>query len=224
MSKINKDCAYFFAQASHDLRQPLQALILYLDLFDTSELSPKQKILWQKILKTTDNLKNLFTNILDFSKTELGSIKVHKTNMNIGILLNDLVQEYRTLSKTKKIIFEYNICDCKIYTDYILLERILRNLLNNAFKFTKSRINLTCKETNKYIYISISDDGMGIDSSDLPNIFNEFYQGHNTYKLNNDGAGLGLTIVKKFTDILNIKISISSTINIGSCFTLKLKK
>jgi len=59
MKKINKNCAYFLAQASHDLRQPLQALMLYLDLFDTDELSPKQKNLWDKILKTTGNLKLL---------------------------------------------------------------------------------------------------------------------------------------------------------------------
>ena len=103
MRKINKNCASFIAQASHDLRQPLQALMIYLDLFDVSELSVKQKKLWEKIVTTTENLNFLLGSILDFSKIEFGNVKVNKQEVNMEILLNNLFYEYDTLAKIKKI-------------------------------------------------------------------------------------------------------------------------
>lgn len=224
MKKINKNCAVFLAQASHDLRQPLQALILYLDLFDTSDLSPKQKQLWGKILKTTGSLKVLLNNILDFSKIEFGDIKVKKETFNIGDLLNNLAQEYKIIAESKKINFEYNTCNACINTDAILTERILRNLLSNAVKFTQDKIKISCQENINNVIINIKDNGVGIDKDELPNIFDEFFQGRNAYIFNNDGVGLGLAIVKKIADKLNIKINVYSTINKGTRFKIMFNR
>lgn len=224
MKKISKNCAYFIAQASHDLRQPLQALMLYMDLFDTTELSPKQKKLWDKILKTTGNLKILLSNVLDFSKFEFGDVKMHKSNINIGVLLSDLGQEYKILAESKNLDFEYGICNCSIFTDALLLERILRNLISNAFKFTKNKVSVTCYENQDVVSISIKDNGIGINQDELSFIFDEFYQGSNSDLLNNDGAGLGLAIVKKIANKLEIEINVKSNKNQGSDFTVLLKK
>ena len=224
MKKLDKNCACFLAQASHDLRQPLQALMLYLDLFDTSELSPKQKKLWNKILKTTGSLKILLSNVLDFSKFEFGDIKVNKTNVNMGILLSDLGQEYTMLAEAKNLNFEYSICNCFVYTDAVLLERILRNLIANAFKFTKDKIEVFCKENDTYITIDVKDNGIGIEKDEQSFIFDEFFQGSNACLLNNDGAGLGLAIVKKIADKLEIKISVTSVKNEGANFSVSIKK
>ncbi|MBQ2810702.1 MAG: HAMP domain-containing histidine kinase [Alphaproteobacteria bacterium] len=224
MKKINKNCAYFLAQASHDLRQPLQALMLYLDLFDTDELSPKQKNLWDKILKTTGNLKILLSNVLDFSKFEFGDIKLNKHIVNVGVILSDLGQEYKILAESKNINFEYNICNCSIFTDAVLLERILRNLISNAFKFTKDKVIVSCKENRDNIVIDIQDNGIGIKKDELPLIFDEFYQGSNACFLNNDGAGLGLSIVKKIADKLEIDINVQSAKGKGSNFSILIKK
>ncbi len=224
MHKDNKQCAIFFAQVGHDLRQPLQALMIYLDLFDTNSFSPKQKVLWQKIVKSAGSLKMMLTNVLDFSKVEFGGIKACKHNVNMGILLSDLGQEYVTVAEVKNLDFEYFVCNCFVKTDAVLLERILRNLLSNAFKFAKKKVSMVCKEYTDKIIISVTDDGVGIHQDDMPHIFEEFYQGKNLQVYNNDGTGLGLAIVKKIADILNIKIKVNSTFNEGSVFAITLQK
>ncbi len=223
MRKINKNCASFIAQASHDLRQPLQALMIYLDLFDVSELSVKQKKLWEKIVTTTENLNFLLGSILDFSKIEFGNVKVNKQEVNMEILLNNLFYEYDTLAKIKKIEFQYNVCKAKIISDGVLIERILRNLLSNAFKFTKNKVNVFCKEEKDCIKIIVSDNGKGIKKEEQKNIFDEYYQGDNVCAFNN-GVGLGLSIVKKITSKLNADIEVISALGMGSKFILTLRK
>ena len=99
MRKINKNCACFLAQASHDLRQPLQALMLYLDLFDTHNLSPKQKEVWQKIMQTTSNIKLMLNNVLDFSKFEFGNVKPNKNAVNLEKMLIGLSEEFEVMAK-----------------------------------------------------------------------------------------------------------------------------
>ena len=218
---IDKNCAYFIAQASHDLRQPLQALTIYLDLFETDNLSKKQKNMLKKIVATTQNFNMLLDNMLDVSKAEFGGIKVSKTLVDVENLIKKITQEYQAIAKIQNINFTYNQCDIFCYTDIVLLERILRNLLSNAFKFTKSEVKIECKKQNNITLISVCDNGIGIDKEDLPNIFDEFYQGKNI-DLSNSGVGLGLSIVKKIATAINAKISIVSTLNSGSCFSLEL--
>lgn len=224
MHKNNKQCALFFAQIGHDLRQPLQALMIYLDLFDTNSFSPKQKVLWQKIIKSAGSLKMMLANVLDFSKVEFGNVRVYKQHINLGVFLSDLGEEYKTIAEMKKLDFEYFVCNCSVQTDPILFERILRNLLSNAFKFAKNKISVVCEEEKDKIIISVKDDGVGIDKDDMPHIFEEFYQGKKLQTANNDGAGLGLAIVKKIADILNIKIKVTSTVDVGSVFSVTLYK
>ena len=218
---IDKNCAYFIAQASHDLRQPLHALTIYLDLFETSNLSTKQKNMLKKIMATTKNFNMLLDNILDVSKAEFGGIKVSKTLVDVKNLIKKIAQEYQQIAKIQNINFTYNQCDVFCYTDIVLLERILRNLLSNAFKFTKSEVKVECKKQNNITLISVCDNGIGIDQEDLPNIFDEFYQGKNIDSSNN-GVGLGLSIVKKIATAINAKIHIVSTLGSGSCFSLEL--
>ena len=201
---IDKNCAYFIAQASHDLRQPLHALTIYLDLFETSNLSTKQKNMLKKIMATTKNFNMLLDNILDVSKAEFGGIKVSKTLVDVKNLIKKIAQEYQPIAKIQNINFTYNQCDVFCYTDIVLLERILRNLLSNAFKFTKSEVRVECKKQNNITLISVCDNGIGIDQEDLPNIFDEFYQGKNIDSSNN-GVGLGLSIVKKLPLQLMLK-------------------
>ncbi len=218
---IDKNCAYFIAQASHDLRQPLQALTIYLDLFETSNLSKKQKNMLKKIMATTQNFNMLLDNMLDVSKAEFGGIKVSKTLVDVENLIKKIAQEYQPIAKIQNINFTYNQCDVFCYTDIVLLERILRNLLSNAFKFTKSEVKLECKKQNNITLINVCDNGIGIDQEDLPNIFDEFYQGKNIDSSNN-GVGLGLSIVKKIATAINAKINVVSTSSSGSCFSLEL--
>ena len=223
MKKINKNCAKFLAQASHDLRQPLQTLMIYIDLFDTSRLSSKQRNLWEKIVNATENLNFLLGSILDFSKLEFCNIKVKKQTLNLKTLLENLFKEYEILAKVKKIDFTYNLCSATVISDPVLIERILRNLLSNAFKFTTNKVRIVCEIDDDNVKIAVSDNGKGIKQEEQKNIFNEYYQGQYESGFNK-GVGLGLAIVKKLTAKLNADIEVQSSLGIGSKFTLILNK
>lgn len=222
--QLNKEKSYFLAQASHDLRQPLHALSMYLDLFCTNNLTTSQRNLWKKINLTAESLKSLLNNVLDLSRLDYGSTSVKRAKFNIGMLLSDLGREFSSFAECKKISFEYSVCNCKINSDAFLVERILRNLLSNAFKFATAKVAINCRETAHDIQISIEDDGQGISLEDQKHIFEEFFRGQNSYDQMADGAGLGLAIVKKISTLLHAEIKVRSNPEHGSTFTLVLPK
>lgn len=222
--KLNKDKSFFLAQASHDLRQPMQALSLYLDLMCPDNFNQTQQKIWQKINDTAENLKSLLNNVLDLSKLDYGGTKVNKNNFNIGLLLSDLGREFYDIAECKSLIFEYSICNCQIFSDAFLVERVLRNLLSNAFKFAREKVEIYCHESKDRVEISVCDDGDGITLEEQKHIFDEFYRGKNSYENKIDGAGLGLTIVKKIMALLDSEIKIESDPGRGSRFFFTLPK
>ncbi len=222
MARADKEKSYFLAQASHDLRQPLQALLLFMDLFETGNLSDEQLKIWQKICQTTENLKNLLNNVLDLSKLQYGGTEVCKKPYNIGILLSDLGQEFQDIAACQDLAFEFSICNVVIFTDPFLLERILRNLLSNALKFAATKVSICCRVEKSFVEIEVCDDGEGISLEEQKSIFNEFYRGTNAKKAKADGAGLGLAIVQKISRLLQAEIRVQSEPQKGSRFYLKL--
>lgn len=220
--EANKAKSYFLAQASHDLRQPLQALLLFMDLFETQNLSVQQRKLWQKICQTTQNLKNLLNNVLDLSKFAYGGTSVCKKPYNIGVLLSDLGKEFEDVATCQNLAFEFLICNVVILTDPFLLERVLRNLLSNALKFAATKVSICCRVEQDFVQIEVSDDGTGINSEDMTLIFNEFYRGHNAKTAQTDGAGLGLSIVQKICHLLGAKIEVFSAPGKGSRFCVQI--
>lgn len=222
--EYDHDKSYFLAQASHDLRQPLQALVLYLEMFETDNLTAAQKKIWQKIVKTTDNLKSLVNNVLDLSRLNSGNVDPILSYFNIGILLSNMADEFSLNAESLNICLEYSICNCKVESDQLLIERMLRHLLSNAFKFTSKNVWICCKEFSEYVEISVKDDGKGISKEDQTHMFEEFYRGKNSYTQNIDGAGLGLSIVRKISQILDIGMTVHSVEGKGSSFILKINK
>lgn len=222
--KLNKDKSYFLAQASHDLRQPMQALALYLDLFPTDGLTAAQCKLWQKINFSAENLKSLLNNVLDLSKLDYGGTKVSKSLFNVGMLLSDLGREFRDIAECKNLTLEYSICNCQVFSDAFLVERVLRNLLSNAFKFAFHKVKIICTEFEDKVQIDVSDDGRGISFEDQKHIFEEFYRGKNSSEHMADGAGLGLAIVQKILKLLHTEIKLQSAPGKGSVFSFFLPK
>lgn len=222
--KLNKDKSFFLAQASHDLRQPMQALSLYLDLMCPDNFNAAQQKLWRKINDTAENLKSLLNNVLDLSKLDYGGTKADKHNFNIGLLLSDLGREFYDIAECKSLVFEYSICNCIVFSDAFLVERVLRNLLSNAFKFARQKVEICCCELKNRVEISVQDDGSGISKEEQEHIFEEFYRGKNSYESKIDGAGLGLTIVQKIISLLDSEIKIESSPGQGSRFFFSLPK
>ena len=214
--------SYFLAQASHDLRQPMQALKLFISGLKEENLNLMQKTLVKKIEDSALNLNTLLENLLDISKIEAGGVKYQPQIFDIGTIISNLAQEYQELAKKQNIRFRYIPLRKKIYSDPILLERLLRNLLNNAFKYTKNKVLFGAKLSGKSITIKIIDNGCGISPQELDKIFQDFYQSPQQPICRIQGVGLGLGIVKRIAKLLKTTVNIYSIPEKGSCFYFSL--
>lgn len=217
--RLSRERSYFFAQASHDVRQPLQALKIFVSLLKEEKLTAAQKNLVEKVNNAADSLGLWMDNLLEYSKLQSGGITPKFSDFNISALLKKLGAEYVVIADTKKLSFKYRGNGCIVCSDSILLERIIRNLLNNAFKYTYDKVLMTWYCQDNTIRVKILNNGEGIVGRDLRNVFNAFYQGrlHRRY-----GSGLGLSIVKDLTALLNMEISVRSRPNNWTCFELTI--
>ena len=214
--------SYFLAQASHDLRQPMQALKLFISGLKEENLTVMQKVMVKKIEDSAINLNTLLDNLLDISKIEAGGVKYQPQIFDIGNVITALAQEYQELAQKQNIRFRYISLHKKIYSDPILVERLLRNLLNNAFKYTKNKVLLGTKLSGHFITVKIIDNGCGIAPQEQDKIFQDFYQSPQQPVCRIQGVGLGLGIVKRIAKLLQTKIHIYTIPQKGSCFYFNL--
>jgi len=210
----------FLAATSHDLRQPLHALGFFIDALKTSP--DKSSELFEKIDASVASLKDLFDALLDISKLDSGVITVKNLHFKTHKLVSNLENEYLLSARNKglKLIIEDD--NLVAYSDHDLLKRLIGNLISNAIRYTDiGEVKVVLKESrNQHISISISDTGIGISEKELEHVFDEFYQINNPERDRNNGLGLGLAIVKKLTILLNIPITINSTLGEGTKFKL----
>lgn len=220
----NKDKSRFLAQASHDIRQPMQTISLLVEHLLDDNLTKEQFSIVDKIHNSTENLRNLLNNLLDMSRLEIGGFSIVKENIDIGKLLFNISKEYQTIAAHKNISLKLINCHYIIKSDAILIERIIRNFLNNALKYSKDKILIGCRisKTKHQIKIIVMDNGVGIRSTELEKIFEEFYQSKEVPENKKQGSGLGLTIVKKIAKLLNAQVGVYSQFGKGSCFYLEL--
>lgn len=218
----NRAKSYFLAQASHDLRQPLQALQLFTDALESSNPSPEQKPLIQKIDASVGNFRLMLDNLLDISKLEFDKLAFEPQNFNLSQLLQRICQEYKTVAANRGVLLHCRIPLIWMYSDYLLVERILRNLLSNAVKYARNKVVLSCEENGSHIIIRVMDNGVGIKDSEAEKIFDEFYQSGEIPGNRKMGAGLGLSIVKKLTKVLRGRITLRSTPGKYTIFSIYL--
>ncbi len=219
---LNMAKSYFLAQASHDLRQPMQALkILIYNLFN-SGLTEKQTDIAKKIEYAGNNLNNLLDNFLDVSKLESGGFSAAKEEFMLCDMLSRIYLEFAEISLNKGLDVRFVNCSHQISSDPVLIERIIRNFLSNAYKYTKNKILLGCRRNEDGLKIMVFDNGCGIDEKDLPYIFDDFFQSSKIADNKRQGAGLGLSIVRKIAHLIGGRLDVKSTIKKGSCFILQL--
>jgi len=222
----------FFAAASHDLRQPLHALGLLISALKQGyqrHEKAKDTEIFALIDKSLSNQKELFSSILDASKLEAGAIKVSLQNLNCNSICQELENEFTVLANEKSLVLKINVeDDLIIYSDELILKRILKNLLSNAIRYTQQgEIKIEGKAKKDKIILSVSDSGPGISKHEQENVFKEFYQISaldNKSESKNQGLGLGLSIVSKLAALLNTKISLISEAEQGCIFSIILPK
>ena len=211
----------FLASASHDLRQPLTALTLFSE--SLSQLA-KTKALVQlsgHIDQSVRTLEKLFNSLLDLSKLDAGIIQVINKRFSVTDMLIRLADEYQEQATAKGLFIITKSEDDWIETDPVLFERMLRNLLENALRYTvNGSIRLRCQRRLSKLAIDVTDTGPGIPPSERAKIFDEYYQIANPGRDRTQGLGIGLAIVRRIADLLKCEMSLESNVGEGSTFRI----
>ncbi|AWK85201.1 hybrid sensor histidine kinase/response regulator [Azospirillum thermophilum] len=221
--RANAAKTHFLAAASHDLRQPVQSLVLLTSALAGRLADHPAAALVGSIETAVEALCRLLDAILDVSKLDAGTVSPNVQTVPLGTIFERLESEYRMRAAEKGIGFHTVGTGLSIQADPALLERIIRNLLENALRYTdKGRILLGCRRTRNSLRIQICDTGIGIPPEHLERIFHEFYQVSNPARDRGKGLGLGLAIVERLARLLGYRVQVASQPGKGSCFTLEI--
>jgi signal transduction histidine kinase/CheY-like chemotaxis protein len=211
----------FLAAASHDLRQPLHALSLFVGALKTQIHYPAVRAVVSNIENSVQALDGLFHALLDVSKLDAGTVVPKPSNFWLDTLLLHLSSEYRDQAQAKGIDWDCDCVDTLVHTDPALLETVIRNLVSNAIRYTDhGGVRVRCDRRDGGIHLTIADSGVGIPLDKQQEVFGEFVQLHNPERDRNKGLGLGLSIVNRLTRLLRISYTFESTPGVGTRFTL----
>lgn len=212
----------FLASASHDLRQPVHALGMFVGALGDRTLDDDSRRLVSQIQNSVGALDSLFGAILDISRLDAGVIESQPRAFAIQPLLERIWREEMPEVQRKGIALHSLPCSLSVYTDPVLLERVLRNLLSNAVRYTDTgRVVIGCRRGDR-LSIEIWDTGPGIPADQQGLIFQEFYQIGNPERDRTRGLGLGLAIVQRLTRILDIPMHMQSRVDNGTVFKLSV--
>jgi signal transduction histidine kinase len=217
--QANRMKSKFFAAASHDLRQPMHALTLFVDVLKNRELDPQTTHLVAQVEQSVEVLGSMFDALLDISRLDAGVVQPRYENFLLQPLLDRMYAEFSWLALDKGLRFEIAHCDAVVHSDPLLLERILRNLISNAIRYTeRGEVAVSCEEVPDGIRIEVRDSGIGIAPEHLPHIFEEYYQVGNRQRDRSKGLGLGLAIVRRLEQLLGYRMTLDSAPGKGSRF------
>ncbi len=213
----------FNTDVSHELRTPVSVILSETEYgIKYAENSNEMKQSLQNIQEQTKRMAILINQIMELSKIEENK-KINFEKQDLSQILNIRINDYKTLIEAKNITLQKNI-STQIYinANRILIERIIDNLISNAIKFTKNKININAYKDKNKIILSIQDNGIGIDPKNQKLIWNRFYQvDQSRNKEYSQGNGLGLSLVAKIVQMHKAKLLLESEPNIGSTFTIE---
>jgi PAS domain S-box-containing protein len=224
----NRSKADFLAIVSHELRTPLNAIMGYSDILDagiSGEVSENQRRQIARIRTSARHLTQIIEEILSYARLESGGLEIEADFTTIGTLAEEAVAiaEPVAVGKGLKIDTVLSDPDQTLVTDSSKARQVLLNLLSNAIKFTeRGKVELrTFMEGDKAVYM-IRDTGMGMSSDQIERIFDPFWQIERPTTRRAGGTGLGLSVARRFAHLLGGTITVESTRNLGSTFTLRL--
>ncbi len=215
----------FLAAASHDLRQPVHALGLFVGALRALPLPAEGARLVQRIEESTNAMDGLFSAILDISKLDAGVVRVENRTFPIQSALDRTCNDLASEARAKSIAFVQCHSSLIVHTDQLLLERILRNLVSNAIRHTPSgKVVVGCRRRGDQVRVEVWDTGPGIPVSQRERIFQEYYQLQNPERDRSMGLGLGLAIVRRLTSLLGSQVTLRSELGKGSCFSITVPR
>lgn len=213
----------FFAAASHDLRQPLHAISLYLPLLLKRMEQSESREMLGAIQNSCNAMRSLLDSLLDISRLDAGVIEPEIRAVPLLDIFDQLGMEFTPQASAKGLELRVVPVDYWVSTDPALLERILRNLLTNAIRYTHGgKILLGARRTGSTVRVEVWDTGIGIPSETLGHVFEEFYQADNPERDRSRGLGLGLAIIERLATLLEHKLGVRSWPGRGSVFNITL--
>ena len=223
--EANRAKSQFLAAASHDLRQPLHALSLYSATLTLRAVDGTTGEIAGHINKALASLSTLVDSLLDISKLDAGAVQPEMRRVNVKELIERIEVDYRPVARDKKLTFRVAPVDAVVETDPVLLERMLRNLVDNAFKYTAvGSVTLDAEVDQRMVRIAVRDTGPGIPKAERERIFEEFYQVGNPERDRAKGLGLGLAIVQRLARLLGLEVQLETHPGRGSIFAVTLAR
>lgn len=224
LESVMRAKSLFLASASHDLRQPVTSMNLLLSALQAAPDEAALRRVAGKFEAPLKALEEVLTSILEVSRLEAGIIEVKRKQCTLDEILSPLVTEYRNRAAGKRLIFECEAPPMQLFTDPELLRRVIRNLVDNAIKFTEAGlVRVEAMAEDDCLVLRVLDTGPGIPEDQHARIFDDYFQGGNWHRDRKQGLGLGLGIVRRLVTMLNGEISLVSRAGHGARFTIRLQ-
>jgi len=216
----------FFAAASHDLRQPLHAMGLFAEALRQRSHDPEVASLVNSINESVDALEGLFGELLDITRIDTGGVEVNPAPVRMRELFGRLRLHFEPIAFEKGLMLSFRGEQHVALADPVLVERILRNLVSNAIRYSDDGgVLVSCRPRDGKLLLQVWDSGIGISEQNLPRIFEEFFQAQSNRPLeahHRKGLGLGLAIVKRLTELMQTQIGVRSRVGHGTVFSLEV--
>lgn len=226
LEQNNIDKSRFLAATSHDLRQPLHSLGLFLSVLKSKLTNEEQHVFLDKASQSQEILSNQLNALMDLAQLDSDAVMVQPKFIFLDDFVIKVVEEFKLFAEQKNIILKMKLQKSVVYYDPIILARIIRNLISNVLEHCPgSTLLILLKRRNSgVVELCFIDNGPGISSENQQDIFSEFFQLNNPERDRNKGIGLGLAIVKRLVDMLGVSIRLKSRIGRGSSFKIMLKE
>ncbi len=222
----NRAKTQFFTAASHDLRQPLHAMGLFAEALRARTHEPEVARLVNSINESVDALEGLFSELLDITRIDSGGVEVHPESFVIGEIFRKLRLHFEPAAFEKGLELRLRGDAHVVHADPLLVERILRNLVSNAIRYTTDgTVLVSCRRRGGRMLLQVRDTGPGIGVDERARIFEEFYQVPGSRGASSEqkkGLGLGLAIVKRLAALMDAPVGLWSVPGRGSMFSVEL--
>lgn len=213
----------FLAAASHDLRQPLHALGLFLSELTEQPLDARSRQLTGRLTASTEAMEGLLDSLLDISRLDAGVLTPGPAVFDMHAKLEHLLAGQASAAAARGLELRLRCPPCWGVSDPLLFERIIANLVGNAIRYTPhGRVLVACRRRGERLRVEVRDSGLGIAADDQQVIFQEFVQLGNVERARDKGLGLGLAIVRRLVDLLGHRLELRSALGRGSVFAIEL--
>jgi signal transduction histidine kinase len=213
----------FIAAASHDLRQPMHAIGLLAGMLKSRVAGGQEQEVTQRLERSVAVMDNLFNTILDLSKLDSGAVRPAIASVPLRAVLDPIEVHFAPHAASKQLALKVFPSRAIIRTDAALLERVLRNLVSNAIKYTsRGGVIVGCRRRGERLAIGVWDTGAGIAPEDLERVFEEYFQVGDRPRDRSEGLGLGLSIVRRLARLLDSEAKVVSALGRGSWFGLEI--